>query len=94
MLEKKISLYKNTFNLELTKTEKNTFRIKFLGLDPCTKAKKIEQPYIDLVISDSQILIHSSKPVLKKRLELQESLNFHKRLDIFISDTREQFSSV
>jgi hypothetical protein len=93
-LEKKIAVYQETFKLELDKTQKNTLRVKFLELDPSERPKKTSKPcYLDLVTSDSQILIHSSHPQLQDRLSLQDSLNSHKRLDIFLSDIRHQFST-
>jgi hypothetical protein len=94
-LEKKVAVYQEAFKLELDKTQKNTLRVKFLELDPQEMPKKIfKQCYLDLVTSDTQILIHSSYPPLKNRLSFQDSLNFHKRLDIFLSDIRYQFSSL
>jgi hypothetical protein len=94
-LEQKVAVYQETFKLELDKTQKNTLRVKFLELDPSERPKiKYNQCYMDLVTSDSQILIHSTHPQLKDRLSLQDSLNFHKRLDIFLSDIRYQFSTL
>jgi hypothetical protein len=93
-LEKKVAVYQETFKLELDKTQKNTLRVKFLELDSQEKPKNNpKQCYLDLVTSDTQILIHSSHPPLKDRLSFQDSLNFHKRLDIFLSDIRYQFSN-
>lgn len=92
-LEDEVNMYEKWWGVRAERSAQNTVRICFDGLIDDKKMfnnNKIAGK-VDLVFSDDLLLVTFTDPVIKNVIEIQNELNLHRRMDLFVLRIRNEF---